>query len=261
MPISVPGGIAVQKKKIYIPGSSGVVNPILSTPGLVWFGDPSNSASINTGSPVNGDSVALWKDLSGLANNASQTTFTAQLIYTTNAFGSLPGLLAVSTNSTYMQLISDIGNLSEFTLFLLYKPTANATQQFILTRTATATAELFSYQVSVFEVYDGTAPGRYAQYTVPALGFSIGTRYCYQVQSNSMPSSSVLKQNGSADTIAGTSGTSWGTMGFRFIGGCATQPIRFADGYFGVTALYNRTLSNLECGTITTFLKSAGWYL
>lgn len=61
-----------------------------SIPGLVIWLNGQAAASINSGSPANGDPVSIWKDQSGNGNDFTQPTALLQPSYTSSGINSKP---------------------------------------------------------------------------------------------------------------------------------------------------------------------------
>jgi hypothetical protein len=223
-------------------------------PGLLLYLDPTLGIT-QTGS----NQVTGWADQSGNANNAVQSTPINAFINTPNIFGSNPGLLSDTANSTSMTLTNAIEGLSEFTIILLVNPTS------------ASTSETFQYLGSNSE--EGSAPlvamypsGSYVQYYDGDASFDnfaltqvVGTPYLMGFTSGNRALNSLfyLNNNASASPTGGSGDTVW-NAGLTTIGG-DTVHSRYCDVYFGPILVYNSSLTSTQMTQIYNWYHNNGW--
>lgn len=221
--------------------------------GCLLYLDPTLGVTKNGSNQVTG-----WADQSGNSNNASQSTASHSFVYTANALGANPGLLAATTNSSNMEIANPISGLTAFTLLFLMNPTAAslvAPFQYLMCDAAATAPPLVSLTPASndVQIYDGTNSSADFIYTQ-----TVGTSALLGFTSGARAAQTLLYLDNSALTPTSSSGNTVWSFGLETLGGDTVHG-RYCDLYFGPIILYNSSLSSMQMTQLYNWYHTNGW--
>lgn len=217
--------------------AGGNFSPSSLTNLVLWL-DAQNTGSITQSS----GNVTAWNDLSGNSNNYTTATAAGTVTVTTGINGHQAILFATGK----MSQVSGISIVSNFTCYLVIKPTG-LTQQFYMAKGGFSNG-LFDLAPgsNVSEIYDGA---NFVDFNDTTTSGTVAT---YIFTGGGAPASATMKKNGSVLTQNGHTGSSWSGLNQGAIGSGAG--VDFVVGYIGEIVLVNGTVSAGDNTSMISYL-------
>jgi len=212
-----------------------------SIPGLLLWLDANQITGLN-----DGDAVATWSDLSGLANNATQGTAAARPTYQTGEINSLAAVQFDGVDDV-LQLASSIA-ATNFTVFVVGRKAAGAAITFVgLAGTAGASAPLYYGPDANF--YTQTQTGAFR--TTAAQNATVEANFLYAGYSNAGTPQHRLNRV----LLGGSNGSTGSPTAFQQVGASSGLP-SYCTGFIAEVIAYDSSLSAADIGRVETYLRA-----
>ena len=211
----------------------------------------------DNGVVTSGSSVSTWSDNSGLSNNATQSTGTAQPTLISSAINS-QSALSFNGTSDYLQMPSGFSNFSAgATEFVVVKPTALQVQNFVNLGTGGSTNYLQFENSSTSAVLEFVTNNGTTTSTTSSASAALtaGTAALVDVNFNGTNSAQIFV-NGVASGSAGTM-TAMTNVNrtSNFIGQSQTGT-GFCDGEIAEVIVYNTALTTAQQQAVEAYLEA-----